>query len=125
MTQRQHLRRQPGNDGKVRVLVPRDMLAPSHRASQDPAQGTSQRDRADDAQDAMRTAIEALRGENTALRGQIEAKDALIGELRIAANRADAAAQVAQAEAEKLRQADDVRKARGRWARLRAAWRGE
>jgi hypothetical protein len=34
MAQRHRLRRQPGNDGKVRVLISRDMLAPPHGASQ-------------------------------------------------------------------------------------------
>jgi hypothetical protein len=34
MTQRHRLRRQPGNDGHVRVWVPDDMANPSHRASQ-------------------------------------------------------------------------------------------
>ena len=41
--------------------------------------------------------------------------------------RAVAAAEVRKAQdaAEALRQADEARKARGRWARLRAGWRGE
>jgi hypothetical protein len=30
----------------------------------------------------------------------------------------------AEAEAAKLRQADEVRRGQGRWARIRAAWRG-
>jgi hypothetical protein len=37
---------------------------------------------------------------------------------------AEAGAQAAQDAAEALRRADAERKARGRWARLRAAWRG-
>jgi hypothetical protein len=45
MTQRHRLRRQPGNDGHVRAWVPRDMLAPSQRTSQDD-------DRSDDAGDS-------------------------------------------------------------------------
>ncbi len=153
MTQRQRLRRQPGNDGKVRVLVPRDMLAASHRASQVTAQGTSRRDRAGDAQDDVRAAIEALRGENAALKGQVATLEKAIGseraradalkewaatanraaneqsskiaELRAGLDQANAEAQEARQEAEALRQADNARKARGRWARLRAAWRRE
>jgi hypothetical protein len=34
-------------------------------------------------------------------------------------------ARAAQQAAAELRQAETTRKARGRWARLRAAWRGE
>ena len=44
MTQRHRLRRQPGNDGHVRVWVPRDMLNPSQRASQDDDAGVVARD---------------------------------------------------------------------------------
>lgn len=44
MTQRHRLRRQPGNDGQVRVWVPHDMATPSPRTSQHD-------DRADDASD--------------------------------------------------------------------------
>lgn len=45
--------------------------------------------------------------------------------LRDERDNAAARAQAARTEAEALRQADADRKARGRWARLRAAWRGE
>jgi hypothetical protein len=44
--------------------------------------------------------------------------------LRDERDNAEARAQTAHKEAETLRQADTDRKARGRWARLRAAWRG-
>jgi hypothetical protein len=113
-TQRQRLRRQPGNDGKVRVLVPRDMLEPSQRASQDKVRS----DRAGDARDALRTAIEALKGENAA-------QTSLIAELRIGLEQARAESQEAREALAELRRADDARKALGRWARLRRAWRGE
>jgi hypothetical protein len=45
----------------------------------------------------------------------------LQGRLQETENRARAAEQVA----DELRQAEEARKARGRWARLKAAWRGE
>jgi hypothetical protein len=45
--------------------------------------------------------------------------------LRDERDNAQVRAQTAQAEAEALRQANAQRKARGRWERLRAAWRGE
>jgi hypothetical protein len=43
----------------------------------------------------------------------------------IEAERARADATTARQEADELRRDDDARKARGRWARLRAAWRGK
>ncbi len=45
----------------------------------------------------------------------------LVGELGSFRDRAE----VAEAEVEALRQAEATQKARGRWARRRAAWRGE
>ena len=48
-----------------------------------------------------------------------------VAELRIELDAARAEAQAAQDAAEALRKEMDAEKARGRWARLRAAWRGE
>jgi hypothetical protein len=57
---------------------------------------------------------------------------ATIDELKVEAQQARQAADIAEADAKEahatvadLRQADEERRARGRWARLRAAWRGE
>jgi chromosome segregation ATPase len=61
--------------------------------------------------DAINALLEATQEE---LAGQRELTDQ---------TRADA--ERAHAEAEALRQAEDERRARGRWARLRVAWRGE
>ena len=97
--------------------------------------------------------IDALGGQIEALKGDIAAKTALIGSLEAQRHdffaaearakraeeavageraRADALRDQLEAAQEELRQAiqtlqkaDDARKARGRWARLRAAWRGE
>jgi hypothetical protein len=63
-----------------------------------------------------------LRDERDAYREQVEGlrqeRDRALADLQ--------AAQIAQAEAEadaaELRQADAARRARGRWARIRAAW---
>jgi hypothetical protein len=103
--------------------------------------------------EANKAQIDALGGQIEALKGEIAAKTALIegleaqrhgffaaearasqAEEAVAGERARADALRDQLEAaqEELRQAiqtlqkaDDARKARGRWARLRAAWRGE
>jgi hypothetical protein len=66
------------------------------------------------------------------LEADLRAKDAQIGraeseasEQRTTAEQADARAKDAIQAAEALRQAEEARKARGRWTRLRAAWRRE
>jgi hypothetical protein len=48
-----------------------------------------------------------------------------LAEANIRAERAEAMAQGAREVADDLRRADEARRARGRWARLRAVWRGE
>jgi chromosome segregation ATPase len=65
------------------------------------------------------------RSEAEALRGQLEAERDRVEQAETATEQAHAQAREARGEAEKLRQQIDARKARGRWARLRAAWRGE
>jgi hypothetical protein len=123
LTQRQRLRRQPGNDGLVRVWVPADLAKPSQR-----------RPHHDDAR-----ALTVLEGAVVALREQLERAEARAdrAESAITGERASADAlrdqldavrlelRQAQQAAEERRQADDARKARGRLARLRAAWRRE
>jgi len=47
------------------------------------------------------------------------------GELRVELDQARAEAQAARDKVDALTRADEVRRARGRWARLRAAWRRE
>jgi hypothetical protein len=139
MTQRHRLRRQPGNDGKVRVLISRDMLAPSHRASQradesDEQSGTLQavgtaydtalaaKDQESAARDAvvaeLRTRLDQARAELSEARMEISA-------LTIAAEQAEAAARTAEERVAKMEAAEAARRGRGRWSRLRAAWRGE
>ena len=63
-----------------------------------------------------RSALEALKGENTA-------QASLIAELRIGLDQSRA--EVAEARRASAGRGDDARKAKGRWARLRGAWRGE
>lgn len=92
-----------------------------------------------DALDGMRTTLSrtedrAARAEERAARADalvtnleadLRMKDAAITDAEDRSNRAHARAQIAQDRADELDRADDARKARGRWARFRAAWRGE
>jgi hypothetical protein len=48
-----------------------------------------------------------------------------MAELTARMDRAEQASTAAHAEAAQLRQDDEARRWQGRWARLRAAWRGE
>jgi chromosome segregation ATPase len=65
--------------------------------------------------DALRESLEVA---NTGARQVAEAHSSQLAELRVVADQA-------RTEMAELRQADHDRKGRGRWARLRAAWRGE
>jgi hypothetical protein len=156
MVQRQRMRRQPGNDGRVRIWVPRDMLEPARRAAQGPSQALSQRsvrsDGAGDESGAVAALKSAYLGQIEALHGQLTAKDGQVVALReqVAAHAATINAQarvIAQSEvrtkeleqalegartahsevesrAGELQRQIDERRGRGRWARLREAWRG-
>ena len=73
-------------------------------------------------------AEQEIAGERTradALRDRLDASQAQLGAAETAAELARRHAQEAQDAAEALRQADDARRALGRWARIRRAWRGE
>jgi uncharacterized protein YicC (UPF0701 family) len=139
-TQRQKLRRQPGNDGKTLVLVAPNVVEQAHprrvpRA--DPADITPALAAFEQALNTIREAhaseVSALReahaGETSTLREQLEqARAQAIAALERAearADAADAAALAAQDAAEAIRREREVEWARGRWARLRAAWRGK
>jgi hypothetical protein len=140
LAQRHRWPRRPGNDGTARVGVPAGAEKPSDRQQGDD-RGADQGDTGGviaTLRDAFATALGARDGEIAALQAVIDAKD---GELAVCRGQVDGlrqerdraladlqAAQIAQSEAEadaaELRQAEAARKARGRWARLRAAWRG-
>jgi hypothetical protein len=192
LVQRHKWRRQAGNDGLARVLVPHDALEPvRHTGAATSAPTTGRRDRTGDggtdasisapdiaaqlaaqleqanqradtankradASDADRRAAIALAdqsvslladavaradraeqavvGERTradTLQGRIEdlnAKLTAVQDQAEAINARAVAAEIAQAKAEadaaELRQAEAERRGRGRWARLRRAWRG-
>ena len=83
------------------------------------AVGRAERAEADRA--AERTRADALRTTTDELKaGQALMQDVHARELAVAKHDAQAAQQAAA----ELRLAEEARKARGRWARLRAAWRG-
>ena len=146
LTQRQRLRREPGNDGLVRIWVPASTRLPS--------QGQSHRDGGDDARDTglMAGALATLEAAVAVLTGRAEA-DRRVEQAEARADVEQARAddlrerletterQMAQAEkdrdmaiaahdriareAEALRQADRERRSLNRMKRIRAAWRNE
>ena len=116
MANRKRWRKQPGNDGTIRVAVPPD-VAVSRETSPETSRETSR--------DLLPQALAALETAVVTLSAQLAAKDAALATAEERANRADAARKEAQDAAEALTRAEADRRARGRWARLRAAWRGE
>jgi hypothetical protein len=152
LMRRRHWRRQPGNDGHIRVWVP--------AAEQEPKADVRTDDRPDVTADIRTGVMEiirplqdaiavletqlteantrATRAEHSAASERVRADDlrdkleALQTELRQAqdstearARDAEQAARIATDALKALRQAEEARKGRGRWARLRAAWRRE
>ena len=66
----------------------------------------------------LRAGLDQARAEVTELRMEIAAG-------AIALEQAEAAARAAEERAERLEAAEAERRGQGRWARLRAAWRGD
>jgi hypothetical protein len=117
-TQRQRLRRQPGNDGKVRVWVTPDVAQPPQGAQ---GGAHAQRIHPDVRQSveisALSDAVTALREANT---GLVQTLD------RVLAQQADTQAQV-ERERARADQAIDRERAwwsMPRWRRLLDAWKG-
>ena len=70
----------------------------------------------------------ALTGERVradALRDRAKSREDDLALIRAALDQAQTEARNAHAEAQAIRHADEARKARGRWARFRDAWRGD
>lgn len=147
-------RRKPNDDpfGRVQVLIPSDAEIRPRTAVQHPSEHpldtrpTPELDTLRDALDRERKRADAAEKRVDAAdqdRRQAHARaDAADADRRSAEARAEALkaeltgaweaveqarreAQDAQDRAEELRRADEARKIRRRWARLRAAWRGE
>jgi hypothetical protein len=149
--QRQKWRRQAGNDGYARVLVPRDeeqpvratkaRVSPPHLGGGDGGGDVAPTFSAalvvleaalDEANKRAETAMalaDRLEGRLAGAVDQARAdRERLEFELRMAIaaqQEAQHEARAAQDAAEALRKGEEARKARGRWARVRAAWRGE
>jgi hypothetical protein len=118
LAQKRRWRRQPGNDGRVRVLVPPDALA-QVRGTRQPrpkAEGDREGDR--DGATSVAAAFER------ALTAVQEAHAVEVGALREQLGAAEKARAEAQGTAESLRQADAARKARGRLRRAWDGWKG-
>jgi chromosome segregation ATPase len=142
-------RKQTDNRGTVRVLVPTDWAAPADKRAAAGAEMSTAITALEAAIAALREqaqtdkiAIGTLREQlgtadfraDRAEAGRERADQALVGERARADTLRDriealqvqlAARQEVVDAAEAIRQADDRRRALGRWARLRAAWRGE
>lgn len=77
-----------------------------------------------EAQEAAQSAA-ALRGELTNTQAELAQQRILTDQARQYASEQEQEAQKALQAAHELRRTEEARQARGRWARLRAAWRGE
>jgi hypothetical protein len=131
--QRRRLRRQPGNDGRVLVLVPPNVVADvgAPRAPQ-----RTPRSYAPDTEDcappnAPSDTVEVWRAAIDTLRSQLvrgdQREDALRAELeqvRTHARDAEQAARIATDALKAQRQAEEARKGRGRFRRAWDGWRG-
>jgi hypothetical protein len=121
LTQRHQWRRQPGNDGATRVLVPADIarrLTPRDG-------GTPRLDNADRELSGVGTSDGAAAAAFTAALAAIQAAHAgEVAALREQLTASQEATRKAQEALEARDRAEAQRKAMGVLARLRAAWRG-
>jgi hypothetical protein len=127
LSQRRGWRRQPGNDGETRVLVPADMLEPSQRPSQGDAAGD---DRATPPP-LIAQAVAALETAVSSLTDQLAKAESRATAATTRAERAEGERDQARADHAKAMQAnrkweatDAARKAKGRLRRAWDGWRG-
>jgi hypothetical protein len=140
----------PGNDGRTLVLVPDG--ADEQPPGRSPAHGTlietlreavallgeqlqAERSRADSARaeleagraraDTDRTEIARITGEMAEIRASEAVQRVRADKAERTVREAEQATRIAEDALNVARQADEARRARGRWARLMAAWRGE
>jgi hypothetical protein len=130
LASRQKWRRQRDNHGIVRVYVPATQAEP-HRSQKDMSADKSVDTTADISHivSVLEAAVTGLRERAELADGRAELERARADRAEQAryaeqarAERAQAAAESAEAEAAALRKEDQARRARGLWARLRAAW---
>jgi hypothetical protein len=129
LVRRRRWRRQTDNRGHAMAYVPGDWLEPPPPPDARPdARRGARRDISPAITAVFDAALGALREAHDRERaGWSEERTRLVAEIKAAQDQAEAA-QIAQGEAEadaaELRQAIDASRGLGRWARIRAAWRG-
>ena len=141
LVRRRKWRRQADNLGRIRILslplqCPKRMTdrisgRASHRhqrldGGRDDAAGAAERLEAErtasgGGQSGMEAELDGKRRREDKLRGQLAAEKARADLLQAAMDQAIAEA---KEQAEAMRRAEDARRVRGTWARLRVAWRG-
>jgi hypothetical protein len=130
LTLRHQWRRQPGNDGATRVWVPETEIPHRQPPRQGPPEALGDLDTdgpltaANARADAAIALADRLLTQLTEAQTVVTSERSRADELRAALERACAEAARAVQALEERDRADAERKARGRWARLRAAWRG-
>lgn len=146
LVRRHGWRRQRNNEGKVIALVPLTWTPPE-QAHKEPSGSTFDEALSEAHKEANAAAFEtaltaaterAKRAEQRADEANRRADVAIAladralaqfseaeRRLRMDLDRAQHDAKAAQQVAAELREADEARRARGRWARLKTAWRGE
>jgi hypothetical protein len=116
LVRRRGWRRGKDNRGNVTALVPVSELQPSPDSPPDIPQ---------DSPETIRVIREIYEGQVEALKAQNLAQTQLVDELRASVVRAELEAATAQGRLRHLEQEMAARKDSGRWARLKAAWRGK
>jgi hypothetical protein len=106
---RRRWRRQPGNDGTVRIGVPAGAEEPPDTAAR-----TVPRDILVQAVTALEAALDVIRDSHTT---EVAALTARLDDAEARAKQAQGEAQEAAQALDQIRLADDARKARGRWTR--------
>lgn len=123
LVQRRKWRRMAGNDGRALVLVPHDMLAPvrGSAAGKGGAEHLSNGKKSAAGDAAANGGGNAAAHAVTVLEAALSAlKEAHAGERAALLDRAERA----ETRAQELEAEIQLAKGQGRWARLRAAWRG-
>ena len=127
LAQRERWQRQSGNDRArtVRVLVPDEWLSPARDRPPDPPDAPAMSGEFARLLTEANARADAANRRADAVLAVAEEAGQRARELSARLDRAEVAAWEAQEALTEARKAEEARRARGRWARLRAAWRGE